>query len=57
VRDGVWAANRLPVLLASWFICGLYYWFLGLACRSSEFTIVYPVARALPVLIVAARAA
>lgn len=35
-------------------ICGFYYWFLGLAYGSSDFTIVYPVARASPVLIVAA---
>ncbi len=35
-------------------ICGSYFWFLALAYRSSDFTIVYPVARALPVLIVAA---
>ncbi len=39
---------------ASGLICGFYYWFLGLAYGSSDFTVVYPVARALPVLIVAA---
>jgi len=40
-------------VLASGLICGLYYCFLGLAYGSSDFTVVYPVARALPVLIVA----
>jgi len=34
-------------------ICGFYYWFLGRAYGSSDFTMVYPVARASPVLIVA----
>jgi len=56
---GVLLPHALPpkawaCVIASGFICGLYYWFLGLAYRSSEFTVVYPVARALPVLIVAA---
>lgn len=33
--------------------CGLYYFFLAHAYKSSDFTIVYPIARALPVLMVA----
>ncbi len=40
-------------VVPSGIICGLYFWFLGLAYGSSDFTVVYPVARALPVLIVA----
>ncbi|MCK4376321.1 MAG: hypothetical protein KAX19_13375 [Candidatus Brocadiae bacterium] len=40
-------------VIASGAICGFYYWFLGLAYSESDFTIVYPVARALPVLAVA----
>jgi uncharacterized membrane protein len=38
---------------ASGAITGAYYWFLGLAYGSGDFTVVYPVARALPVLMVA----
>ncbi len=45
--------KALGCVAASGVICGFYYWFLGLAYRSSDFTVVYPVARALPVLIVA----
>jgi drug/metabolite transporter (DMT)-like permease len=41
-------------VLASSTVCGFYYWFLGLAYRHSDFTVVYPVARSLPVLIVTA---
>jgi len=40
------------LVLGSGSICGGYFLFLALAYESSDFTIVYPVARALPVLIV-----
>lgn len=40
-------------VLASGTICGFYYYFLGLAYSSADFSVVYPVARALPVLIFA----
>ena len=38
---------------ASGVCCGLYYFFLARAYRDADFTTVYPVARALPVLLVA----
>jgi len=38
--------------LGSGLCCGLYYLFLARAYRSADFTAVYPVARALPVLLV-----
>jgi len=47
-------AKAWACVVASSVICGFYYLFLGLAYRRSDFTVVYPVARALPVLIVAA---
>ena len=37
----------------SGFCCGMYFFFLALAYRSSDFTVVYPVARSIPVLLVA----
>ena len=40
-------------LLGSGLCCGVYFFFLARAYESSDFTIVYPVARALPVLFVA----
>jgi drug/metabolite transporter (DMT)-like permease len=40
-------------VLGSGAICGFYYYFLGLAYSQSDFTVVYPVARSLPVLILA----
>ena len=40
-------------LAGSGVACGLYYVFLALGYRSSDFTVVYPMARALPVLLVA----
>jgi drug/metabolite transporter (DMT)-like permease len=40
-------------VVPSGIICGLYFRFLALAYGSSDFTVVYPVARALPVLMVA----
>ncbi|MFW6189441.1 MAG: hypothetical protein ACOC7T_03325 [Planctomycetota bacterium] len=40
-------------LVPSGLICGAYFFFLARAYGSSDFTIVYPVARALPVLMVA----
>ncbi len=40
-------------VVPSGIICGLYFRFLALAYGSSDFTIVYPTARALPVLMVA----
>lgn len=33
--------------------CGLYFFFLGMSYQVSDFTVVYPVARALPVLLIA----
>ena len=42
------------LVLPSGLICGGYFLFLALAYHSSDFTVVYPVARALPVLMVAA---
>lgn len=39
-------------VLGSGVACGLYYFFLARAYASSDFTIVYPLARALPVLLV-----
>jgi len=36
----------------SGFCCGIYYFFLARAYESSDFTVVYPVARSLPVLFV-----
>jgi multidrug transporter EmrE-like cation transporter len=55
---GLFLPHSLPLkavacVVASSVICGFYYWFLGMAYKSSDFTIVYPVARALPVLMVA----
>jgi len=40
-------------VLGSGFFCGLYFLFLARAYESADFTTVYPVARALPVLLVA----
>jgi len=40
-------------LIGSGICCGVYFFFLARAYESSDFTIVYPVARALPVLFVA----
>jgi len=39
-------------VLGSGTCAGLYYFFLGFGYRSGDFTVVYPVARALPVLLV-----
>jgi uncharacterized membrane protein len=39
-------------LLGSGVCCGLYYYFLALAYESSDFSVAYPVARALPVILV-----
>ena len=39
-------------VMASGLCCGVYYFSLGRAYASSDFTIVYPVARSLPVLLV-----
>ncbi len=36
----------------SGFCCGMYYFFLGSAYKDSDFTVVYPVIRSLPVLLV-----
>ncbi len=51
-------ANSLT--LKAWFcaagsgaLCGMYFFFLARSYESSDFTIAYPVARALPVLLVA----
>ncbi|KKL77921.1 hypothetical protein LCGC14_2030050 [marine sediment metagenome] len=41
-------------VLGSGALCGAYYFCLGRAYESSDFTVVYPVARALPVLLVGA---
>ena len=41
-----------PYLLVSGCCCGAYFYFLGKAYECSDFTVVYPVARALPVLVV-----
>ncbi|GAB4566298.1 MAG: EamA family transporter [Anaerolineae bacterium] len=51
------AIRSIPVpawgyLAASGLFCGLYYFCLARAYASSDFTVVYPVARALPVLLV-----
>lgn len=40
-------------VIPSGLICGFYFLFLALAYGSSDFSVVYPVARALPVLVVA----
>jgi len=45
--DGV----TLGYAVLSGFFCGFYYLFLMLGYSSSDFTVVYPVARALPVLV------
>jgi uncharacterized membrane protein len=45
--------TALIAVLISGAICGFYYYFLGLAYSSADFSVVYPVARALPVLIFA----
>jgi len=54
---GFWALPSLPArawwcALASGCCCGLYYFGLTRAYASGDFTVVYPVARALPVLLV-----
>ena len=40
-------------VVGSGFFCGIYFFYLALAYESSDFTVVYPVARALPVFLVA----
>jgi uncharacterized membrane protein len=47
-------ARVLLYVVPSGIVSGLYFRFLALAYGSSDFTVVYPVARALPVLVVAA---
>lgn len=52
-----WARSMTPTawwcLLASGACCGVYYWGLAWAYVRSDFTVVYPLARALPVLVLA----
>ena len=40
-------------VVGSWLCCGMYYFFLARAYESADFTVVYPVARSLPVVLVA----
>ena len=45
-------AEAWPLLVGSGVICGLYSFFLTMGYEAGDFTIVYPVARALPVVLV-----
>ena len=45
-------AKVWPYLIGSGICCGFYYYFLALAYESSDFSVAYPVARALPVMLV-----
>lgn len=54
----LWVPHSFPprtwlYVIPSGLICGAYFYFLALAYGSSDFTIVYPVARALPLLMLA----
>ena len=52
VLTGSMTSTAWWCLLGSGFCCGFYFLGLGRAYGSSDFTIVYPVARALPVLLI-----
>lgn len=54
-----WCTRSIPPMAwvcvaGSGVCCGVYYFFLARAYQSSDFTVVYPIARALPVLVVGA---
>ncbi len=48
-----WPARTWPYLGASGVCCGLYYYCLARAYAAADFTLVYPLARAIPVLLMA----
>jgi len=53
LRDPVFDSVILGYVLGAGACCGLYYLFLVLGYKSGDFTFVYPVARSVPVLIIA----